>query len=404
MSAIQNYKSEIVNISTLKPNPKNPRSFTKSGIERLMKQIKRLSQYKPIIVDSRTGLIVGGHGRYEALKLLGIEDVLVSYITSKDDSEALEYSFSDNERSGFYDDDLLANLIPEYPEFNWEDYAVDLKEPQLISDLLDQFKEVEEDEAPPLSDEPAKSELGKVYQLGRHRLGCLDATKIEDVELLMGGQKADMVFTDPPYNVDYEGGNGLKIKNDKMSDSNFYDFLLASFTNLATSIKRGGAVYICHADLEGLNFRGAFKDSGFALKTTIIWNKTSLVMGRGDYHWKHESILYGWIEGAAHNWFGDRSQTSVWDIDKPRENKQHPTMKPVALIAKTLKNSSKTDDIVLDVFAGSGSTLVACEETNRTAYVMELDPKYADVIRKRYCKLIGKEDNWEEETPEVTAK
>ncbi len=379
-------------ITQLKNWDKNPRSIKKNDFERLKTQIRDLGQYKPLLI-TEDGTVLGGNMRLRAYRELGVEEVWVSIVDAKTEDEKLAYALSDNDRAGYYDADLLANLIPDFPNFEWEQYAVDLKEPQNLQQLIDSLTPEEEDEAPAISEDEPISKIGEIYTLGRHRLMCGDATNINDVSKLMDGAKADMVFTDPPYNVDYEGSTGLKIENDKMDKTAFYQFLNEAFVNLLTSLKRGGAIYICHADLEGLNFRKAFEDAGFSLKTTIIWNKNSLVMGRGDYHWKHEPILYGWQEGQTHNWFGDRSQTSVWDISKPSINKEHPTMKPIALIARAIKNSSKAEDIVLDTFAGSGSTLIACEQLDRTAYIMELDPKYCDVIRKRYENYINRQTN-----------
>ena len=224
---------------------------------------------------------------------------------------------------------------------------------------------------------------GDLFKLGKHFLMCGDATNKNDVLKLMNEKKADMIFTDPPYNVDYEGAAG-KIQNDKMKDSAFYTFLFSAFTNMFENTKNGGAIYVCHADTEGLNFRNAYKNAGYKLAECLIWVKNALVFGRQDYHWRHEPILYGWKEGAAHYFVDDRTQNTVWEYNKPKRNEEHPTMKPLKLVGKAITNSSRVGEVVLDLFGGSGSTLIACEQTNRICYMMELDPKYVQTIINRY--------------------
>lgn len=228
-------------------------------------------------------------------------------------------------------------------------------------------------------------QVGDVFEIGEHRLMCGDSTDQEMVVTLMNNNLADMVVTDPPYNVDYTGGtkDALKIMNDKKSDTEFYDFLYQAFSNLAKSIKRGGSAYVFHADTEGLNFRKAFMESGFLMKQCLIWEKNSLVMGRQDYQWMHEPILYGWLEGASHSWYSDRKQTTLLKFDRPIRSKEHPTMKPVSIVGYLIKNSSKEDDIILDTFLGSGTTMVASHQLGRKCYGMELDPKYCKVIIDR---------------------
>lgn len=218
-------------------------------------------------------------------------------------------------------------------------------------------------------------------------------TNEADVCTLMDGKIADMIFTDPPYNVDYEGGTGMKIQNDKQKDSDFYEFLVKAFTNMANNIKPGGSIYVCHADTEGINFRIAFKNAGFKLAECLIWVKNSLVLGRQDYHWRHEPILYGWKEGGAHYFVDDRTQDTVWEYNKPKANDLHPTMKPLELVGKAIKNSSKKGELVLDLFGGSGSTMIACEQIDRSAYLMELDEQYVDVIVRRYLKFVQTYDD-----------
>ena len=272
-------------------------------------------------------------------------------------------------------------------DFDLELTGFDMDE---IEDLMTQFhvpEEIIEDEVPEPPKEPI-TKLGDLWLLGRHRLLCGDSTDQTVVAKLMENQLADMIFTDPPYNVDYQGSAG-KIMNDNMTDDAFYCFLLDAFKNMAQKSKEGAPIYVCHADSEGLNFRAAFREAGWDLKQCIIWVKHHFVMGRQDYQWQHEPILYGWKPGAAHKFYGDRKQTTVWQIDRPMASREHPTMKPVALCAKAIENSSKAGDIVLDLFGGSGSTLIACEQLNRTCYMMEIDPVYCDVIVQRYINLKG---------------
>lgn len=385
-------------IDNLQNWEKNPRGITEVDFKRLKESIKKRGQFKPSVVTT-DGVVLGGNMRLRAYKELGITEVWISIVNAPDDKTKLEYALADNDRAGYYEEDKLAELVISVPELNLEEFKVDLGKLTTLTDLTERFgPDGEEDEPPEVSDEEPDSKPGEVYQLGPHRLMCGDATKIEDVEKLMNGQKADMIFTDPPYNVDYVGKtkDALKIQNDKFEGDGFYQFLLDAFSNISAVSKSGAAMYVCHADSEGLNFRKSFIDAGFLLKQCIVWNKNSMVMGRQDYQWKHEPILYGWKDGGSHRWFGDRSQTTVWDIDRPTRSEEHPTMKPIKLIERALKNSSKSEDIILDTFGGSGSTLIASEQNKRICYTMELDPRYCDVIRKRYYNLIGKEDQWQE--------
>lgn len=382
----------------IKLNPTNPRFIKDDKFKKLCESIKKDPEFlelRPIVID-KEGIIIGGNMRYRALLELGIpiKDEWVKQADKLTDEQRRKFIVIDNQEFGDNDWDALSTQydIDELLEWGFDEKDLKIE------------KEVVEDEAPEVSDEPAVSKLGEVYQLGRHRLMCGDSTSFNDVSLLTGGVQADMVFTDPPYNVDYTGKtkDALKIENDKFEKGGFLEFLKSAFNNIAASVKSGAAIYVCHADSEGLNFRLAFIESGFLLKQCIIWNKNSMVLGRQDYQWKHEPILYGWKDGGSHSWFGNRSETTVWDIDRPSRSSEHPTMKPIALIAKALNNSSKSDDIILDLFLGSGSTLIACEQTQRICYGMELDPKYTDVIRRRYWKFInGSDDGWQENTPKI---
>ncbi len=367
-----------MNIEAIKPYPKNAKKHPNKQVEQIAASIKEFGFNQPIVVDSNNVVIVG-HGRLEAAILLGLKEVPTITVDLTED-QAKAYRLADNKLN---ESDWDMNLVIEELK--------GLSEPMFELTGFDKDLILESDEKDDIVPEnsPPVAKTGDLWALGRHRLYCGDSTNIEAVKALMGDMKADMVFTDPPYNVNYEGSTGLKIENDNKSDTEFYKFLYDSFTNYAAVLKAGGAIYVCHADLEGLNFREAFNDAGFSLKSSIIWNKNTLVMGRGDYQWKHEPILYGWQEGATHTWFGDRKQTTVWDMQRPSKSSDHPTMKPVELITKAIINSSKSEDIVLDLFGGSGSTLIAAEKTNRICMMSELDEKYVDVIIKRYEEYTG---------------
>lgn len=388
-------------ISSLRNWDKNPRAIKKEKFEILKKRIKKYGQFKPVLI-TEDGEVLGGNMRLRAMNDLGVKEVWVSVIEPKNEAEKIEIALADNEEMGFYEEDRLAELVFDFQnEIKLDEFSIHVGQEIDLNTLLTRFApdNITEDEAPELT-EDAISKPGEVYALGRHRLMCGSATVFGDVEKLMGGMKADVVFTDPPYNVDYTGKtkDALKIQNDSFDDSTFYQFLYDAFLNMNTFLKEGGSYYVCHADSEGLNFRKALKDTGFLVKQCIIWNKNTMVMGRQDYQWKHEPILYGWKDGGSHRWFGDRKQVTVWDLDRPSRSSEHPTMKPVSLIEKALLNSSKAEDLVLDLFGGSGSTLITCEKINRVCHTMELDPHYCDVIRKRYANFIGKGEEWEKVT------
>jgi len=342
------------------------------------------------------GRVVGGHQRLEVMADLGIDEATVS-VVSLDEAKEKALNLALNKISGEWDMPKLKDLLEELDTgaFDIEITGFDAGE---IEDLFNQFHpdEVQEDNFDTdqaLADitEPV-TKLGDVWQLGKHRLMCGDSTSINVVEKLMDGVKANLVVTDPPYNVDYIGKtkDALKIQNDKMSDNSFYQFLFDAFSNGFVVSESGAPIYIFHADSEGLNFRKAMIDAGYKLAQCCIWVKQSMVMGRQDYQWQHEPILYGWKEGAAHKWHSDRKQTTIWNFNRPSRSTDHPTMKPLDLMAYPIKNSSVANCIVLDLFGGSGSTLIACEQLNRTCYMMELDPKYCDVIIDRWEMLTGK--------------
>lgn len=349
----------------------------------------------PIIIDENN-VIVAGHTRYRASQKLGLEEV--PCIVSDDLTEAQVKAFriADNKVSEFakWDEELLALELEQLSDMDFDlsftGFEMDELESLLNFDDGSETEVTEDEYEVELPAEP-KAKLGDIYQLGRHRLICGDSTDGETIERLMDGVKADLYITDPPYNVNYQGGtkDKLTIQNDSMEDGRFYQFLYDAFLTADNVMKKGAVFYIWHADSEGYNFRKACRDVGWEMKQCLIWNKNALVMGRQDYHWKHEPCLYGWKSGASHLWASDRKQTTVLDFDKPTKNAEHPTMKPVKLFDYQIQNNTKQEDVVLDSFGGSGTTLIACEQNNRICYICELDPKYVDVIIDRWEQLTG---------------
>lgn len=387
-----------VPVTDINPAEYNPRKDLKPGdpaYEKLKRSMTEFGYVEPIIWNEETGNIVGGHQRYKVLVAEGhteVECVIVKM--SPEREKALNVAL--NKVTGDWEFEALADLIK---DLEAQDFDVTLTgfDAAEIEDLFSQVhdKDATDDDydVNKALEEAAFVKPGDVWLLGRHRLLCGDATKPEDVEKLMDGKKANLVLTDPPYNVDFESASGLKIQNDKQDNDTFYSFLLAAFKNMAEHTAPGGSIYVFHADTEGLNFRKAFIEAGFHLSGVCIWKKNSLVLGRSPYNWIHEPILFGWLRGGKHKWFTGRSETTVWNYDKPKKNGEHPTMKPVPLLCYPIKNSSQVNGIVMDLFGGSGSTLIACEQIDRIAYTLELDPKYATVIVKRYIEQVGTDDD-----------
>lgn len=387
-----------VPVTDINPAEYNPRKDLKPGdpaYEKLKRSMTEFGYVEPIIWNEETGNIVGGHQRYKVLVAEGhteVECVIVKM--SPDREKALNVAL--NKVTGDWEFEALADLIK---DLEAQDFDVTLTgfDAAEIEDLFSQVhdKDATDDDydVNKALEEAAFVKPGDVWLLGRHRLLCGDATKPEDVEKLMDGKKANLVLTDPPYNVDFESASGLKIQNDKQDNDTFYSFLLAAFKNMAEHTAPGGSIYVFHADTEGLNFRKAFIEAGFHLSGVCIWKKNALVLGRSPYNWIHEPILFGWLRGGKHKWFTGRSETTVWNYDKPKKNGEHPTMKPVPLLCYPIKNSSQVNGIVMDLFGGSGSTLIACEQIDRIAYTLELDPKYATVIVKRYIEQVGTDDD-----------
>lgn len=387
-----------VAVTDINPAKYNPRKDLKPGdpaYEKLKRSMTEFGYVEPIIWNEETGNIVGGHQRYKVLVAEGhteVECVIVKM--SPEREKALNVAL--NKVTGDWEFEALADLIK---DLEAQDFDVTLTgfDAAEIEDLFSQVhdKDATDDDydVNKALEEAAFVKPGDVWLLGRHRLLCGDATKPEDVEKLMDGKKANLVLTDPPYNVDFESASGLKIQNDKQDNDTFYSFLLAAFKNMAEHTSPGGSIYVFHADTEGLNFRKAFIEAGFHLSGVCIWKKNSLVLGRSPYNWIHEPILFGWLRGGKHRWFTGRSETTVWNYDKPKKNGEHPTMKPVPLLCYPIKNSSQVNGIVMDLFGGSGSTLIACEQIDRICHTLELDPKYATVIVKRYIEQAGSDED-----------
>ena len=387
-----------VPIEKLNPAKYNPRKDLKPGdpeYEKLKKSMETFGYVEPIVWNKKTGNIVGGHQRLKILEEQGhveIECVVVDF----EETEEKALNVALNKVSGQWDLPKLADLISELDDgiFDISITGFDAAE---VEDLFSKIhdKDVKEDDfdVDEALQEPAISKPEDLWLLGRHRLLCGDSTKAETYDKLMGGKEANLVVTDPPYAVNYTAGgaNERLIKNDNLPDAEFYAFLLAAFKNIYRQLIDGGALYVFHGDTEGLNFRNAVKEAGFHLSGVCVWVKDSLVLGRSDYQWQHEPIIYGWKPTGRHRWYADRKQTTVWQFDRPKKSEAHPTMKPVALCAYPIKNSSAPNGIVLDPFGGSGSTLIACEQLDRTCYMAELDEKYVDVIVKRYIETAGED-------------
>ena len=387
------YKTESVNI--LIPYARNSRTHSEAQVTKIAASIKEFGFLNPVIVDGENG-IVAGHGRVMAAKKLGMDEVPVIEANHLTEAQRRAYVIADNRLAldAGWDDELLRVEFAELEEvgFDLELTGFTLDEISALQPIQLEDGLTDEDAVPDVSENPVTVD-GDIWVLGKHRLMCGDSTRIDALEKLCDGRQVDMWLTDPPYNVAYEGKtkDALKIKNDSMDDAGFRQFLRDSYVAADAVMKAGAVFYIWHADLEGYNFRGAANDAGWKVRQCLIWKKSTMVMGRQDYHWKHEPCLYGWKEGAGHLWATDRKQTTILEFDKPSRNGEHPTMKPVALFEYQMLNNTKGGDIVLDSFGGSGTTMLAAEKNGRIANLMELDPKYCDVIIKRWQDFTGKQ-------------
>lgn len=388
---------EKIKVEQLIPADYNPRKDLQPGdseYEKIKRSLEEFGYVDPVIWNKTTGRVVGGHQRLKVLASMGRTEV-ECVVVELDEEKEKALNVALNKISGDWDKEKLAVLMT---DLDAADFDVSLTgfDAAEIDDLFkDTLRDGVEDDDFDVDEElqnPPITMQGDIWLLGRHRLVCGDSTKKETFDKLMEDKKANLVVTDPPYNVDYEGSAG-KIKNDNMANDTFYQFLLDAFTNTEDALAKDGSIYVFHADTEGLNFRRAFEEAGFYLSGTCIWKKQSLVLGRSPYQWKHEPILFGWKKKGRHRWYSDRKQSTIWEFDKPKRNADHPTMKPIALIAYPIMNSSLTNSIVLDPFGGSGSTLIASEQTDRICYMIELDEKFCDVIVKRYIEQVGTDED-----------
>ncbi len=380
-------------LADLRPAAYNPRKKLKAGdkeYEKIKSSIQEFGYVEPIIVNYDM-TVIGGHQRLTVLKDLGFTEAQCVMLHIEDENTVKALNVALNKISGEWNEQLLADLLVDLQNAN---FNTDLTgfEPAEIDQLFSKIhnKEIKEDDFDVEAElkKPPVAKAGDIWTLGRHRVLCGDSTLPESYTLLMDGQQANMVLTDPPYNVNVEETAG-KIKNDNMPDDKFYDFLFCAFVNMEHSMAGDASIYVFHADSKGLIFRQAFQDAGFYLSGCCIWKKNALVLGRSPYQWQHEPCLFGWKKGGKHQWYSDRKQTTIWEYDRPKASKDHPTMKPVALMAYPIQNSSMSNCIVLDPFLGSGSTLIACEETGRICYGIELDEKFVDVIVRRYVEVTG---------------
>ena len=385
----------LVEIDKLIPYVNNARTHSKEQINKIRSSLREFGFINPVIIGRDYG-IIAGHGRVMAAREEGIDAVPCVFVDHLTEAQKKAYIIADNRMAldAGWDEEILRVEIEALQAEAFDISLTGFGDDE-ISDLFGKDKNDIEDDDYDLTaalEKAAFVEKGDVWVVGRHRLVCGDATNAEDVALLMDGKRANLIVTDPPYGVSFKSTSGLTIKNDSMKDEEFYNFLYKSFENMVAHLESGGSAYVFHADTEGLTFRKAFIDAGFHLAGVCIWSKNSLVLGRSDYQWQHEPVLYGFLKNGKHRWYSDRKQTTIWNFNKPKRNENHPTSKPLDLLSYPIRNSSQENAIVIDTFGGSGSTLMACEETNRICYTMELDEKYASVILRRYVEGTGNAD------------
>lgn len=388
-------KFELVDINKLIPYINNARTHSPEQINKLRASLREFGFVNPVIVDKDFN-IIAGHGRVEAAKAEHLTEVPCVFVEHLTEAQKKAYIIADNRMAldaGWNEELLKVEL--EALEAEAFDLSLTGFDEDELTDLFKSEKTEVEDDDYDLTAALEKAsfvEKGDIWVVGRHRLVCGDATNPEDVNKLMDGKRANLILTDPPYGVSFKSSSGLTIQNDSIKNEEFYQFLLAAFKNMVAHAELGASAYCFHADTEGLNFRTAFIDAGFHLAGCCIWVKDSLVLGRSDYQWQHEPVLYGFLKNGKHSWYSDRKQTTIWNFKKPKRNENHPTSKPLDLLSYPLQNSSQENAIVIDTFGGSGSTLMACELTNRICYTMELDEKYASVILRRYVDNTHDED------------
>ena len=390
-------KLEQVPIDKLVPYARNARTHSKEQNAQLRASLREFGFVSPAVIDSKYNILVG-HGRVQAAREEGYKTVPCVFAENLTDAQKRAYILADNQLAlnAGWDEEMLSVELSDLKDESFDLSLLGFDEKDLEKLMAGPDDGGAQDDDFDLSAALEKAsfvEKGDLWTVGKHRLLCGDATSPEDVERLMGGKTANLILTDPPYGVSFKASDGLTIENDSLKGDEFYKFLLSAFTNMAAHLEKGGAAYVFHADTEGLNFRKAFIDAGFHLAGVCIWVKNSLVLGRSDYQWQHEPILYGFLQNGKHSWYAGRSETTIWNFNKPKRNKDHPTSKPLDLLSYPIKNSSQENAIVLDTFGGSGSTMMACEQMNRICYMSELDPKYASVILRRYVEDTGDADS-----------
>lgn len=386
----------LADVEELIPYARNARTHSSAQITQIAASIKEFGFLAPIVI-AEDNTILCGHGRFYAAQKLGLKKIPCVKESHLTEAQKRAYIIVDNKLSinAGWDDELLAVELSDLQGEGVDLSITGFDEKELADLFDDKSKSDVEDDGYDLSAALEKAtfvQRGDIWTVGRHRLMCGDATSTDDVAALMGGKRANLLLTDPPYGVSFKSSSGLTIQNDSIKDEDFYCFLKSAFSAAVDCLEKGAAAYIFHADTEGLNFRRAFVDTGFHLAGCCIWVKDSLVLGRSDYQWQHEPVLYGFLQNGKHSWYSDRKQTTIWNFAKPKKNANHPTSKPLDLLSYPIQNSSQENAIVLDTFGGSGSTLMACELTNRICYTMELDEKYASVILRRYVEDTGRPD------------
>lgn len=381
---------QLVPIEKLVPYVNNARTHSPEQISKLRSSLREFGFVNPLIIDRDYG-VIAGHGRLESAKAEGYSEVPCVFVDEMTEAQKKAYILADNRMAldAGWDEDLLRVEMEALLGMDFDVALTGFDEKEIADLFAPEDGEGAQDDDFDLTAALEKAsfvERGDIWTVGRHRLMCGDATDTSDVAALMDGRKANLIVTDPPYGVSFKSASGLTIQNDSMKDEEFYTFLYNAFTCMAEHLEKGGAAYVFHADTEGLNFRKAFVDAGFHLAGVCIWVKNSLVLGRSDYQWQHEPVLYGFLQNGKHPWYSDRKQTTIWNYDKPKRNANHPTSKPLDLLGYPICNSTQENAVVVDTFGGSGSTMMACEQTNRICMMMELDEKYASVILRRYVE------------------